>query len=145
MNGAHLQAEGNYWSISGSAQYVNNSGCTPHTYPRRATPTPGCATREGDILAASSGVALQPASPNPFNPRTRIEFHLPFSCHATLTVYNLAGRKIKTLVSRDMQAGTHSVVWDGTDGGGARSASGVYFCRLRAGSHAVGQKLVMLK
>ncbi len=68
--------------------------------------------------------------PNPFNPATTIRFEIPSAGIARLTVYNLLGEELATLVDGLLQAGRHSVVWDGTDHAGRSVSSGVYFYRL---------------
>ena len=97
---------------------------------------------EGD--AAVSRLALYPA-PNPFSESAGIAYEVPAAGHATLAVYDVAGRLVRTLVDSDIQAGRHSVAWDGTDGSGARAAAGVYFCRLASGSETASRKLILAK
>ena len=95
-----------------------------------------------------SRFALRPNTPNPFNPTTTIEFVLPEDRGArnvSLVVYDAAGRKVKTLVNREMEPGTHSAVWNGTDDRGGDAASGVYFCRLLAGERSQTRRLVLVR
>ncbi|MBK6767299.1 MAG: T9SS type A sorting domain-containing protein [bacterium] len=80
------------------------------------------------------------AYPNPFNPTTMIAFDLPKARHATLAVYDLNGRVVKTLVNEQMSAGHHELGFDG-----ASLPSGIYFARLNAGELVRTQKLVLLK
>lgn len=68
--------------------------------------------------------------PNPFNPETAIEFHLPFEAKVKLTVYDLQGRKIYTLVQETISAGAHVAKWNGRDQSGCSVASGIYFYRI---------------
>ncbi|MBM4116477.1 T9SS type A sorting domain-containing protein [bacterium] len=89
--------------------------------------------------------ALKGNFPNPFNPKTTIRFALAASEHVHLNVYDLGGRLVKTLVDEPMTAANHEVVWDGTDSGGAKVASGVYFYKLVAGDFNATEKMVMLK
>jgi len=89
--------------------------------------------------------ALRQNFPNPFNPHTTIRFNVPTAGPVTLSVYDVAGRLVSTVVSRPLAAGPHSVAWDGTDHRGARVASGVYFYRLEAGAHAATRKMVLLR
>jgi hypothetical protein len=110
------------------------------------TPTaPGTGTDDSGALVNR----LDHARPNPFNPRTTIEFSLATDGHATIRVFDAAGRVVRTLVDRDVEAGEHEAVWDGTTDGGQRAASGVYFVRLEMTGHADGfsatRKLVLLK
>jgi len=84
--------------------------------------------------------------PNPFNPITAIDFSLPEATDVSLTVYNLLGQKIVTLVNRRMSAGNHTVYWDASrDNGGRALATGVYLYRLEAGSIVASRKMLLLK
>ncbi|MCX6835720.1 MAG: T9SS type A sorting domain-containing protein [candidate division Zixibacteria bacterium] len=83
--------------------------------------------------------------PNPFNATTRIVFSLPRKAVATLTVYNLLGQRVRTLVGDMFSAGEHEVVWNGTDDSGADVASGVYFYRLVWEDQHLARKMVLLK
>ena len=75
--------------------------------------------------------ALYPNFPNPFNPETVIHYDLPVQSHVELSVYNMIGQKVATLVNEQMDAGSHSVFWDGKDDNGESLASGVYLYRLK--------------
>jgi len=68
--------------------------------------------------------------PNPFNPRTTIDFAVPASGHADLRILDLRGRLVRTLVDESVAAGRHARIWDGTDTHGRPVASGVYLYRL---------------
>lgn len=83
--------------------------------------------------------------PNPFNPATTIGFRIPVPVKVSLTIYNAAGQKIRTLVDAPMPGGAHQVVWDGLTASGARVPSGVYVCELRAGAFRDAKKLLMMK
>lgn len=85
------------------------------------------------------------AAPNPFNPRTTIRYELPQAAQVTLTVYDLAGRRIRTLFVGAAKAGANVITWDGTDSAGLPSGSGVYFCRLVTGGEATSIKLLLLE
>jgi flagellar hook assembly protein FlgD len=85
------------------------------------------------------------ATLNPFNPRVTIPFELREDANVTLSVYDVAGRLVKTLVSEWMQRGAHTASWDGRSVSGAQASSGVYFCRLRAGGFSETRKMVLLK
>jgi flagellar hook assembly protein FlgD len=64
--------------------------------------------------------------------------------HVTLSVFDVAGRRVRTLVDGWMRAGPHSSRWDGRDDGGRAVASGVYFARLEAG-RILSRRMVLLK
>jgi DNA-binding beta-propeller fold protein YncE len=83
--------------------------------------------------------------PNPFNPLTKIRFTVPQDGPVNLAVYDVAGRRIKTLVDGHCRADFYSVTWDGTNDNGSRVASGVYFYCLTAGKHSMSRKLVLLR
>jgi hypothetical protein len=83
--------------------------------------------------------------PNPFNPQVQISFVNPARGVVTATVHDIAGRRVATLVSRVMEAGSRTLVWNGEDEAGNPSASGVYFLRLRAGALSATTKLVLVR
>lgn len=83
--------------------------------------------------------------PNPFNPSTTIRFELPQSGPVELTIYDAAGRRVRTLLHEARDAGSHDVVWRGLDDSGQPVASGVYTCRLRAGSYEETRRMTLIK
>jgi hypothetical protein len=89
--------------------------------------------------------ALAQNYPNPFNPGTQIAFALPVSAEIELTVFDLLGRRVKTLAGGPMAAGYHEVVWDGTDSRGRAVTSGIYFYSLRAGDYIANRKMLLMK
>jgi len=96
--------------------------------------------------APASGLRFVGAAPNPFNPRTEIAFELPASVRVSLSVYDAAGRRVRTLVAgEDMGVGRHAVRWDGCGDGGRRLPSGSYLCRLEAGGQVVGLTVMLAK
>jgi hypothetical protein len=78
--------------------------------------------------------------PNPFNPTTTIEFFVRQRCHVVLAVYNVLGQEVATLVNGRKPEGMQSVRWDASG-----RASGVYFCRLDAGSFTETRKMMFVK
>jgi len=84
--------------------------------------------------------ALSPNYPNPFNPTTTISFALPTATTVNLTVYDLSGRQVATLVNGWRVAGTHEVTFDGSN-----LASGVYTYRLQAGDFIANGKMALMK
>ncbi len=86
------------------------------------------------------GYVLENAYPDPFNPSTRIDYRLPARSHVSLTVYDVLGRKVSTLVNEIQNAGLHSVTFNA-----AELPSGVYFDRLEAGPFTETSKLLLLK
>jgi hypothetical protein len=96
-------------------------------------------------VAGASGLALYPNVPNPFGDATSVRFALPQAGPVSLTVYDVAGRRVASLVDRRLEAGTHSVMWDGRDASGSRVASGVYLLRLHAAGEAVSREVVRVR
>jgi len=89
--------------------------------------------------------AFSQNAPNPFNPSTTIKFTVPYDSEVDLIVYDVAGRRVKTLVKGHMRADFYRVTWDGTNDNGSSVASGVYFYRLRAGKDVMSKKMVLLR
>ncbi|MFQ6115783.1 MAG: right-handed parallel beta-helix repeat-containing protein, partial [bacterium] len=83
--------------------------------------------------------------PNPFNPETHIEYDLPKKSEVKLTVYNMLGQKIVTLVNKEQGAGSYSVVWHGKNDNGVMVSSGIYFYRIEAGDFIRTKKMLLLK
>jgi hypothetical protein len=83
--------------------------------------------------------------PNPFNPSTRIRYDLPEQSFVTITIHDLLGRNVQTLVKELQDAGQQSVVWDANDANGRSISSGIYLLRVNVGSESVVQKMMYLK
>jgi hypothetical protein len=109
-------------------------------------PEDGPASTVRPVAAATEPNArLGLARPNPFNPTTTIAYSLALAGDAELVVYDVTGRRVRTLVDGFVTAGDHEVRWDGRDDGGEVVSSGVYFYRLRAGDVVETQRMVLLK
>ena len=107
---------------------------------------PSTATGVTPVAASvSRKLELAQNAPNPFRGNTTVRFAVPTSGRATVTVFDVAGRKVADLLDRPLDAGTHSVVWDGRDSGGSRVASGVYLVRLNAGGETASREIVRVK
>jgi hypothetical protein len=91
------------------------------------------------------GFSLSSNYPNPFNPETRISYFIPKASRARLEIFDILGRKIRTLVAEDQPAGRKEVTWDGRNDRGEQVASGVYFYRLQAGDFSLTKKMVLMK
>ncbi|MDZ7263478.1 MAG: S8 family serine peptidase [candidate division KSB1 bacterium] len=82
--------------------------------------------------------------PNPFNPTTTISYAIDSYTEVQLTIFNLRGQKIRTLVDEQQSPGRHQVTWDGMDELDRAVASGVYFYRLTAGNFSQTKKMILL-
>ena len=98
-----------------------------------------------DETGLSGRTVLGRALPNPFNPRTTISFGLAQTMTVRLTVFDVAGRQVRTLVEGEQSAGVHHVEWDGRDDAGHALGTGVYFTKMRAGSYQSQQRMTLLK
>lgn len=83
--------------------------------------------------------------PNPFNPATEIIFVAPRSGHVRLEIYNILGRKVKTLLDESVTVGLKAVTWDGTSDSGYPVASGIYYYRLSTADGIDVKKMTFLK
>ncbi|MCC5942508.1 MAG: T9SS type A sorting domain-containing protein [Balneolaceae bacterium] len=87
-----------------------------------------------------SEIALSQNYPNPFNPTTVINYHLPSNMEVTLQVFDMTGRRVAILEEGTMPAGTHTVIFDGSN-----LSSGVYIYTLQAGQQVISKKLTLIK
>ena len=89
---------------------------------------------------------LEQNYPNPFNPETTIRFQIPAAQRIVLTIYNIQGQKVKTLIDEQMQPGSHSVIWDGIDESGNKVASGIYIYTLQSSTgYKASKKMILIK
>ena len=86
------------------------------------------------------------ATPNPFNPKVQISLNLPVAGVVKVDVFNLQGRRVRTLFEADhLDAGDHVFTWDGSLADGSRAASGVYLYAIQAGDSLLSGKMALLK
>ncbi len=146
---------GVFYSIdSGSSWIQQNSGLTDTTINTLAVDPDGYlfvgTERTGlfrSTLSTTSvnAARIPPATPlllrnypNPFNPQTTIAFNIPLSGPTTLTVWNLLGQRVTTLINEDISAGAHSIQWTAQD-----LPSGIYICTLRSRNTFCVRKLIL--
>jgi len=98
-----------------------------------------------DVTTLPVAFSLSQNYPNPFNPTTDIAFGLPSDGHTTLDVYDIMGRKVKTLLNENLSAGVHQITWNSTDENGNHVSSGVYFYKLVQGDKVTTKKMMMVK
>jgi hypothetical protein len=89
--------------------------------------------------------AVRPNYPNPFNPSTTISFDLPRDSVVRVSVYDLDGRLVRTLLNEQRGAGSHQVEWNGQDGSGQQVASGTYLFRVNSGTFESTHKMLLVK
>ena len=128
-----LTNEIKYWY---KLEDVDYSGNTKLHEPVSATPMKKAAPKE---------FRLYPNYPNPFNPFTTISYDLPDDGLVELTVYNMRGEKITTLMQGNQEAGSYRLNWDGTSQSGEMVSSGIYFLRIASGSYSKTSKMVFIR
>jgi len=89
--------------------------------------------------------ALHQNYPNPFNPVTTLNYGLPEQSMVVMTVYDLMGREVTTLVNQVQKAGYHTIRWNGTDQSGQVVSAGLYIYQITAGDYSVARKMILLK
>jgi hypothetical protein len=94
--------------------------------------------RKMDLLPSSFG--LKQNYPNPFNPKTIINYKLAMMNDVELSIYNLLGQKVATLVSKRQSAGTYQVEWDAIG-----FASGIYYYRIKSGEFQDAKKMIFIR
>ncbi len=83
--------------------------------------------------------------PNPFNPETKISYSMANSGNAELSIYNIKGQRVKTLINDHVEAGEHSIIWNGKDNSDSDVSTGVYFYRLKTADGVQNKKMLLLK
>ncbi len=128
--------------VSGNSANASATVTVPHDM--------GKATAFAEETAIPEDFVLLQNLPNPlrvsvFNPETEIRFALPEASHVVLAIYDVTGRKIRTLMDEQFSAGHYRVRWDGKDNYGKLVASGVYLYQLHAGNFSQVRKMSLLR
>ncbi len=97
------------------------------------------------IQTVLSSFALHQNFPNPFNPTTTIQYNIPHSGEVNIAVFDIQGRLVRSLANLTQQAGSHTIVWDSRNDGGANVSSGTYFYRVDFNNAIIVKKLILLK
>ncbi len=98
-----------------------------------------------DITLNPLPFTLKQNYPNPFNPSTTISYHLKKEAKIELSIYNIKGQKVKTLVSEIQPSGEHQIVWNGHDQQGKAVSSGIYFYKLSSNDKSITRKMMLIK
>ena len=150
MSGHHYIADARDFASNGSFNIYNNEGDFVNTYETSISPRriviaydEGAVSVNNDVI--SSNYKLEHNYPNPFNPTTIITFTIPFnksreSENVRLTVFNVLGNAVKTLVNENRKHGTYSATFNAEN-----LASGIYYYRLQAGNFSKTMKMMLLK
>ncbi len=90
-------------------------------------------------------ITLYQNYPNPFNPWTNIEFSIGKKSQVNLSIYNLLGQKIRTLVNAVKSPDVYTIIWDGKDDNGIQVASGIYIYKLTSSKNSISRKMVLVR
>ena len=112
---------------------------------KRRAIAPQSANPASRPAAAKVGARLQAPTPNPMSSSSTIAFHLAAPADVQLSIFDVSGRRVRTLAEGARPSGDQSVTWDGTDMAGQRVASGVYFYRLWIDGAAVGDERIVIR
>lgn len=99
---------------------------------------------EGSRTGAN-GLYLYQNTPNPFYGSTSIQYAIPEKGHVSITIFNMMGQKVKTLVNHSQAKGSHVIAWDGTSDSGATLSGGIFVCRIKIGDQTVSNKVVLAR
>ena len=83
--------------------------------------------------------------PNPFNPFTTLPYELSENSHVKITIFDMLGKEVKTLINKTQDAGSRSVIWNVTNDYGKPVSAGIYLYQIQAGGHLQTKKMVLLK
>lgn len=100
---------------------------------------------DASVAQLTKAFALHKNYPNPFNAKTEIRYQIPENVHVSMKIFDTLGHKVRTVVDAGQKVGSYAVTWDGRDDRGREVASGLYFCRLKAGGFAKTIKMVLVR
>jgi len=98
-----------------------------------------------DDPARSPGFTFARPAPNPAQGPVTLRFALPNNAHVRLTIYDVAGRRVRAIADRDQAMGEHEIAWDQRDDAGRSVPAGLYFARMEVKGRVLTQKLITLK
>lgn len=120
-------------------------GLTKNKLLARMTPVKGNESKTSATEKMGEIVLLEPNKPNPFNPSTTIKYALPQEVEVKLLIFDMLGRRVRTLVDQRQPAGRYAITWDGRNEQGEAIASGVYIYQLRVGSFVQTRRMALVR
>jgi len=136
----HLAVE----SMAVGDEYIYIGSRSRGFWARPRSDLPTTTSVDDEVVRAPASLAVS-AAPNPFNPLTVVSFNLPVSGLVSVTVFDTAGRRVRTLVEAPREAGTHHVDWNGRDHAGRGVPTGVYFVRVSASGYEAVRKVTLVR
>ena len=134
-----------YGSIATAASPTYDAAGNPVPGTASFTLTPEAVTAVHEKVIQPTNYSLDQNYPNPFNPTTQIAFNIPLNEHVTVTIYNILGQRIATLLDGNLSAGVHVVTWNAKNQNGEILPTGVYFYRLSTPNFTAVKKMLLLK
>nr|MDK2850164.1 hypothetical protein [Candidatus Cloacimonadota bacterium] len=98
-----------------------------------------------DVVTPVYTTELKGNYPNPFNPETTIHYSVKENSPVTIDIFNVKGQRVRRLVNETVNAGEHTVIWNGTDENGRSVSSGIYYFKMNAGKYSSTRKMIMMK
>ena len=114
----------------------------PHLYMIEHSGTLGALEENPSI---PNKISISQNYPNPFNPETRFQYNIPVDGIVSIKVYDILGKKIKTLVNQWKSAGVHNEIWSGQNDNNQMVSSGVYFYQVKVGDEQITKKMILSK
>jgi len=112
-------------------------------------PTPGATNTQelsfNDNIVMPDQYMVYQNYPNPFTPVTTLRYDLPENSLVNITIYDMLGKQVTTLINKTQDAGNKSVIWDATNDYGKPVSAGIYLYQIRAGEYISTKKIVLLK
>ncbi len=106
---------------------------------------PYSGTSSDDVTVTPNAELLGQNYPNPFNPTTTIAYNMIEDGNVTIEVFNVRGQKVTTLINEHVEAGDHTLVWEGTNKSNQKVASGIYFYKMKSGNYSSTKKMILMK
>ena len=100
---------------------------------------------EKEIISIPSDFTLHQNYPNPFNPKTQIQFDVATNTNVMVSIYNIMGQKVATLLDGDLNAGIYNLSWNGTSDDGIILPTGMYFYEMKSAEFHSVKKLIFVK
>ena len=98
-----------------------------------------------DAVTRPLAFRLNQCMPNPFHMATEVSYAVPTQAHVALTIHDIGGRMVRTLVDREIEPGSHRVLWDGRDSQGRRVSSGIYYVKMKSSEFERTRKITVLR
>ena len=98
-----------------------------------------------DVTVMPEKFTLHQNYPNPFNPVTTLRYELPEQTHVNITIYDMLGRKVKTILNEQQSPGYKQLIWDASNDNGKPVSASIYLYQIQAGEYISTKKMVLLK